>query len=524
MIRRPPRSTLFPYTTLFRSVAATNPATSPTAPPPRASTVEVRSSPAASSASQQRAATASVFAASPSGTSTVATTNPALSRLRPTVLPYRRRIAASLTSAAREPTRSSARRAPTVSSAPDSTTMRYDLRPKLRLMIIEVILPLRASPRLRLALVRRPGPPGGLPAFQAVQIGVVVAADLRNAVAAELLEEGVGEDDGQHGLADDPRRGHRADVAPLHDRVHHLLRGEVPRLQRPAEGLKGGHHGPDNAPERVALLASGVDRLDHRRLGGRIGAADLGGLGAPGELLPRDVEVGGDADSPDLGDVAQDRDPELVEQPLCHARHRHARGRLARARALEDVPDVVVAVLHGAGEVGVARPWSRDLLLRGARLGRADGHRGLPVLPVAVGDLQGDRAAERRAPANAGEDADLVALDLHAPATAVAALASREVRVDLALGERQTGRDAVDDGDQGLTVGFASGEEPERASHYFFGCWPGGAWARSSFSTYGVMKTTSSRFGSVNVDFVRKRNPRTGMSPKNGTFRVLSTD
>src|SRR5256886_15561391 len=96
--------------------------------------------------------------------------------------------------------------------------------------------------------------------------------------------------------------------------------------------------------------------------------------------------------------------------------------------------------------------------------------------------------------------------------------------VDLALGERQTGRDAVDDGDQGLTVGFASGEEPERASHYFFGCWPGGAWARSSFSTYGVMKTTSSRFGSVNVDFVRKRNPRTGMSPKNGTFRVLSTD
>src|SRR5438093_3982325 len=109
--------------------------------------------------------------------------------------------------------------------------------------------------------------------------------------------------------------------------------------------------------------------------------------------------------------------------------------------------------------------------------------RSLPVLPVAVGDLEGDRAAERRAPANAGEDADLVALDLHAPATAVAALASREVLVDLALGDRQTGRDAVDDGDQGLTVGFASGEEPEGASHYFFGCEVAGAWARSSFST-----------------------------------------
>src|SRR2546430_12426132 len=66
----------------------------------------------------------------------------------------------------------------------------------------------------------------------AVQIGVVVAADLCDAVAAELLEEGVGEDDGQHGLADDAGRGHGADVAPLHDRVHRLLRGEVHRLER----------------------------------------------------------------------------------------------------------------------------------------------------------------------------------------------------------------------------------------------------------------------------------------------------
>src|SRR5207245_11147563 len=44
----------------------------------------------------------------------------------------------------------------------------------------------------------------------------------------------------------------------------------------------------EHAPERVALLAGGVDRLDHRRLGGRLGAADLGGLGPPGEPLPRD--------------------------------------------------------------------------------------------------------------------------------------------------------------------------------------------------------------------------------------------
>src|SRR5256886_17544139 len=80
----------------------------------------------------------------------------------------------------------------------------------------------------------------------AVQIGVVVAADLCDAVAAELLEEGVSEDDGQHGLADDAGRGHGADVAPLHDRVHRLLRGEVHRLERRAEGREGLHRGPDD--------------------------------------------------------------------------------------------------------------------------------------------------------------------------------------------------------------------------------------------------------------------------------------
>src|SRR5439155_23432689 len=280
-----------------------------------------------------------------------------------------------------------------------------------------------------------------------------------------------------------------AELAPL-DRLDRAKRLREPAVEPPiplhvrAEP-HGGSEGDDleHAAERVALLAGRVDRGDHRRLGDRIGAPDLGGLGAPRKLLPREVEVRGDADAADLGDVAQEGDTELVEQSLCHTRHRHARGRLARARALEDVADVVVAVLHGAGQVGVARPRARDLLLLGARLGRADRHRGFPVLPVAVGDGERDRAAERRAPADAREDADLVALDLHAPAAPVAALAPRQVRVDLALGERQAGRDAVDDGDQGLTVGFALGEVPEGPSHYFFGGSTGGAWATSTFRT-----------------------------------------
>src|SRR3990172_8260781 len=49
-------------------VAATNPARSPTAPPPSARSVEVRSRPAARQSSQQRSATARVLAVSPSPT------------------------------------------------------------------------------------------------------------------------------------------------------------------------------------------------------------------------------------------------------------------------------------------------------------------------------------------------------------------------------------------------------------------------------------------------------------------------
>src|SRR5207247_10972250 len=36
------------------------------------------------------------------------------------------------------------------------------------------------------------------------------------------------------------------------------------------------------------------------------------------------------------------------------------------------------------------------------------------------------------------------------------------------------------------------------------------------------MNTTNSRFGSVVLDFDRKRSPSTGMSPKNGTFETDS--
>src|SRR5438445_3663242 len=454
-------------------------------------------------------------------------------------------IAPSLTSAARLPRRSSRNRSPTLWSAPDATTIRYDRLPRLTSTIIWIFLAIRPG-----RVSRRPT---RLPGFQASEIGLVVAPDLLESVAAELLQEGPGQDDGHHRLAHDAGGRDGADVAPLDHGLHRFLGCQIDRSQRRAERRERLHRRPgdhrlavghaalqaarvirrapepalvveedlvvnrrtrpargleaeaelaaldrlnradglgeaaveaavplyvraqshwaaerdhfEHAAERVTLATGLVDRLDHRGLGGGIGAAHLRGFGAPAQLLPGQIEVRGDVDAADLGDVAESRDAELVEQPPRHSRHGHPGGRLAGAGALEDVADVAVAVLHGAGEVGVARPRSSDLLLGDAGLGRADRHRGLPGLAVAVRDLERDGTAERGSPPHAREDVDLVALDLHAAAAPVAALSARQVLVDVAHGQRQARRHAVDDGHEGLTVGLARGKEPKHPAH-----------------------------------------------------------
>src|SRR3989475_4689794 len=65
-------------------------------------------------------------------------------------------------------------------------------------------------------------------------------------------------------VGEDAGGGHGADVAPLDDRVHRLLRGEVHRLERRAEGRERLHRGPDDdrlAVRHSALEAAGVVRL-----------------------------------------------------------------------------------------------------------------------------------------------------------------------------------------------------------------------------------------------------------------------
>ena len=54
-----------------------------------------------------------------------------------------------------------------------------------------------------------------------------------------------------------------------------------------------------------------------------------------------------------------------------------------------------------------------------------------------------------------------VALDLHAPAAAVAELAAGHVAVDLLLGQLQAGRQALDDARQAGAVGLAGGDQAQ---------------------------------------------------------------
>src|SRR5260370_3616658 len=250
-----------------------------------------------------------------------------------------------------------------------------------------------------------------LPAFRAAEVGVVVAPDLLAAVAADLPEQGLGEDDRDDGLGEDAGGGEGADVAAVEEGLDRLLRGEVHRLERRAERGQGLHRGADDdrlavrhpaleaagvvglaleaalgveqdlvvdaragaprgleaeaelaaldrldraerlrepavepsvplhvraeahqapdpdhlqhAAERVALLLRRAYRRAHRRLGRGIGAADLGRLRAPPDLLPGEVEVGGDTDAADLRHVREDRGPELAQEPLAPASPAH---------------------------------------------------------------------------------------------------------------------------------------------------------------------------------------------------------
>ncbi len=181
---------------------------------------------------------------------------------------------------------------------------------------------------------------------------------------------------------------------------------------------------------------------------------DLGEVSRRQLLLPVRRVHGGD-----LHDVRVHAHTERAQEGLAQRPARHASGRLARRRALEDVAHVALLVLLRADEVGVA--GARQVDLRDVLLDRPGVHPLLPVGVVAVGDLQRDRAAERASVADAGGDLGAVALDLHAPAAAVAELAARHVGVEVLGRQREARRQPLHEAGEARAVRLAGGDQSE---------------------------------------------------------------
>src|SRR5579885_2561314 len=308
-------------------------------------------------------------------------------------------------------------------------------------------------------------------------------------------------------------------AVPLRVRTQSRRQPDDDRLHHPAEGVAGG----------LAL----VDEGDDAPLGLAVGDAHRGLLGPRGDLLDAEPGVVG-ADSPDLAHPAEDADAHRLEQALGERPHRHARGRLARARALEDVAHVAVVVLERAREIGVPWPRARDGRL-GIAVGGIGRHLLFPVAPVAVLDPERDRRPERLAPAHAAAEHDLVLLDLHPAAPAIPLHAAPEIPVDALDVDRYPGRKALDDGGEARAMGFPGGQVPQHHPSLSRRSAVGSS-AVPVATIFGVRKTSSSswcvvcrlflksqpstgtlrRYGrpdSVSFAVCRKMPPRTTVSP-----------
>ena len=134
---------------------------------------------------------------------------------------------------------------------------------------------------------------------------------------------------------------------------------------------------------------------------------------------------------------------------------------------------VVEAVLLHAGEVGVTGPGPGQRGVAGQRLQgvgggvvrRVGSHDLLPLRPLGVADLHRERPAHRHPVPDAAEQRDLVLLELHPGAAAVAEPAAGELGGDVGRGHRHTCRQSFEDGNQGGTMRFTCGEPAQHARH-----------------------------------------------------------
>ncbi len=87
-------------------------------------------------------------------------------------------------------------------------------------------------------------------------------------------------------------------------------------------------------------------------------------------------------------------------------------------------------------------------------------------LEVLVGDQQGDGAAQRDAPPDAGKHLDLVGFNLLPSAAAIAALPPRQLGVDVLDVQVNTRGKAIDQGQQGPAVRFTGGKIAQHGGQF----------------------------------------------------------
>ena len=186
-----------------------------------------------------------------------------------------------------------------------------------------------------------------------------------------------------------------------------------------------------------------------------------------GFVLRARHEVVGRLDLADRDHVAEDLDAEdLAEQPPGHLAERHPRGRLPRAGPLQHRPGVGVPELLHPGQVGVTgpRPGQRrvpGLAVQRRRVHRVGRHDRLPLRPFGVRDPDRDRAAERAAVPDAAGDLDLVPLERHPRAAAVAGPPAGQRGGHVPGVHPHPGGHALADRDERAPVRFACGQPAE---------------------------------------------------------------
>ena len=131
-------------------------------------------------------------------------------------------------------------------------------------------------------------------------------------------------------------------------------------------------------------------------------------------------------------DMAEHFDAELAQKNLGECTNGDARRRLTSRGTLQNIASLGEVVFERARQIGMPGTRGSDALVAG-RIACSDGKRFLPVLPVSIFQLNGNRRANRLAVTNTGKNMSRIALDLHAPTAAVALLPAPKFPVEKSL-------------------------------------------------------------------------------------------